>query len=175
MTQKPLAIAALLGALIIAAALVYHGRQLAEVSRRLEAMEQRTTGLDSRLDRFSSELPVLVGQAGNNAGRQAVHGAVDELIQMPRNWLNSKLTSGGSAATNNAVLPSSSRDSTADQGTPWIRFDIREPVVTIQILPNLKEVPAIPWLPTDGMKQPSPQTNHAGSTVVPPKLGTEAK
>jgi hypothetical protein len=78
-------------------------------------------------------------------------------------------------ATNNAVSPSSPRESTADQGTPWIRFDIREPVVTIQILPNLKEVPAIPWLPTEGVKQPSSQTNPAGSAVVQPKLGTEAK
>ena len=42
--QKPLAIAAVMGALIIAVALVYHGRQLAEVSRRLEAMEQRVGG-----------------------------------------------------------------------------------------------------------------------------------
>ena len=156
MTQKPLAIAAVLGALIIAVALVYHGRQLAEVSRRLEAMEQRTTGLDTRLEKFSSELPVLVGQAGNNAGRQAVHGVVEELVQMPLNWFRPKLTPGASNATSNAVLPSPTRDSTADQGTPWIRFDIREPVVTIEILPNLKEVPAVPWPRNDKTTQPLP-------------------
>lgn len=173
--QKPLAIAAILGALIIAVALVYHGRQLAEVSRRLEAMEQRTTGLDTRLEKFSSELPALVGQAGNNAGRQAVHGVVEELVQMPLNWFRPKLTPGASNATSNAVSSSPSRNSTADQGAPWIRFDIREPVVKIEILPNLKEVPAIPWLPMGGMKQPSPQTNHAGSTVVQRKPGAEAK
>ena len=50
--QRSISIAAVLGAVIIAVALVYHGRQLAEVSRRLEAMERRTTGLDSRLEQL---------------------------------------------------------------------------------------------------------------------------
>ena len=95
--KRPISIAVVLGAVIIAIALVYHGRQLAEVSRRLGAMEQRTSGLDSRLEKFSSELPTLVEQAGNNAGRQAVHGMVDEVVQMPLNWLRPKLASATSS------------------------------------------------------------------------------
>ena len=173
--QKPLAIAAVMGALIIAVALVYQGRQLAEVSRRLEAMEQRTTSLDSRLERFSTELPVLVGQAGNNAGRQAVHGVVDELVQMPLNWLRPRPASGTSNAVGGAVSSASSRDATADPGTAWIRFDIREPVVKIEILPNLKEVTAIPVLPIDGLRQSLLQTNDAGSAVIQPKPDAGAK
>lgn len=174
MMQKPIAIAAVLGALIIAAALLYHGRQMSEVSRRLEAMEQRTSELDGRLDRFSSELPALVGQAGNNAGREAVHGIVDEIIQMPLRWLRPKPATGAANANAHSVSPPRSSGAVADEGAPWVRFDIREPVVKIEILPNLKEVPPIPWLPI-GAREPAVQTNAAGSSRVEPTRDAEAK
>ena len=173
--QKSLAIAAVMGAVIIAVALVYHGRQLAEVSRRLEAMEQRTTSLDSRLEKFSTDLPILVGQAGNNAGRQAVHGVVDELVQMPLNWLRPRPTAGTSNAAGDAGSSAAARDVAVDQGTPWIRFDIRKPVVKIEILPNLKDVTAIPPLPVDGIRQLLLQTNDAGNAAVQSKPDAGAK
>ena len=173
--QKPIAIAAVLGALIIAAALLYHGRQLSEVSRRLEAMEQRTTDLDGRLEKFSSELPALVGQAGNNAGREAVHGIVDEIIQTPLRWFRPRPATGTTNANAHSVSPRRSNGAVADEGAPWVRFDIREPVIKIEILPNLKEVPAIPWLPI-GAREPAPaQTNAAGSLGAGPTLDAEAK
>jgi hypothetical protein len=175
MMQKPIAIAAVLGALIIAAALVYHGRQLAEVSRRLEAMEHRTTDLNGRLEKFSSELPTLVGQAGNNAGREAVHGMVDEVVQMPLKWLRSKPATGGSNASTHTVSPPRSGGATADEGAPWVRFNIREPVIKIEILPNLKEVPAIPWPSDDGRKRLLVQTNAPGSSGLGPTPDAEAK
>lgn len=175
MMQKSIAIAAVLGALIIAAALVYHGRQLAEVSRRLQAMEQRTTGLDSRLEKFSSELPTLVEQAGNNAGREAVHGMVDEVVQMPLKWLRPRPATGATNAITPTVSSPRSSGATADEGAPWVRFDIRDPVIKIEILPNLKEVPAIPWPPNGGGKAPPVQTNAAGSSGLGPTPDAEAK
>jgi len=175
MRPTSLGIATVLGALIIATALVYHGRQLAEVSRRLEGMEQRTTGLDRRLEEFSSELPSLVEQAGNNAGRQAVHGMVEEAVQMPLNWLRRKPATGASNALSQVSSPAHSSGLTADQGTPWVQFDIRDPVIKIEILPKLKEVSAIPWLPFDGGKQPSLKTNHTGNAVIEAVPITEPK
>jgi hypothetical protein len=175
MMQKPIAIAAVLGALIIAAALVYHGRQLAEVSRRLGAMEQRTTDLDGRLEKFSSELPALVGQAGNNAGREAVHGMVDEVVQMPLRWLRLKPTTGATNANAQTVSPPRSSSANADEGAPWVRFDIREPVIKIEILPNLKEVPAIPWPASGGRNPPPVRTNAAGSSGLGPTPDAGAK
>ena len=165
--QRSMALSAVLGAVIIAVALVYHGRQLAEVSRRLEAMEQRTTGLDSRLEQFSSELPTLVEQAGNNAGRQAVHGMVDEVVQMPLNWLRPRVAPATSNILKQTAWAPRTNGPVIDLGGPWVRFDIRDPVVKIEILPNLKEVPAIPWSANEGRNQPATQTNQAGSSEPP--------
>ncbi len=173
--QRPIAIAAILGALIIAAALVYHGRQLSEVSRRLEALEQRTSELDGRLDKFSSDLPALVGQAGNHAGREAVHGIVDEVIQLPLEWLRPKAATGATNAHAPSVSPPSSSGAAGDEGAPWVRFDIREPVIKIEILPNLKEVPAVPWLPIGAREPTRVQTNAAGNSGVGPRPAAEGK
>jgi hypothetical protein len=181
MTQRSLAIAIVLGALIIAAALVYHGRQLAEVSRRVEAMEQRTTDLDSRLEKFSGELPALVEQAGDNAGRQAVHGMVEEVVQMPLNWLRPRPALGTSNAPKQTEFASDTNGPIADQGPLGIRFDIHKPAVTfktevkIEVLPNFKEVPALLWPSNDGGQQELTQPNHAGSSEPAPTPGLEAK
>lgn len=167
--QKLLAITVLVGGLAIAVALVYHGRQLAAVSHRLEAMEQRTTDLNRRLEKFSADLPAVAAQAGNNAGRQAVQGAVDELVQIPMNMLKRKPTVGGSNATSHAVVPIPFADSLTNPGGSWIRFDIREPVVNIEILPNLKEIPAIPWLPTGDLKLSASKSNKTAKVLAQPK------
>ena len=159
-----MSIAVVLGAAIIAVALVYHGRQLAEVSRRLEAMEQRTTGLDSRLEKFSTELPGLVEQAGNNAGRQAVHGMVDEVVQMPLNWLRPTLAPARSNIVKQSASIPHTNGPVIELGAPWVRFDIRNPVIKIEILPNLKTVPAMPWPAVEGGKQANASTNHAASS-----------
>jgi len=163
------------GAVIIAVALVYHGRQLVEVSRRLEALEQRSTGLDSRLEQFSSELPSLVEQAGNNAGRQAVHGMVDEVVQMPLNWLRPRLAPATSNLLRQTTWAPHTNGPVIDLGGPWVRLDIRDPVIKIEILPNLKEVPAISWLATELGERVAPQTNHAGSSVLGPTPSPTAK
>jgi hypothetical protein len=170
-----LAIAVLLGALIIAVALVYHGQQLSEVSRRLQAMEQRATGLDSRLDQFSRDLPDLVGQAGNRAGRQAVHGMVDEAVQMPLNWLETKVGPGAKNALKQLASPLPSGDATRNPGPAWVQFDIRHPVINVQIFPHLQEVPAVPWLSNLCRNLLSPQTNLATRTVVSSTDAAEAK
>jgi hypothetical protein len=175
MMQRPISIAVVLGAVIIAVALVYHGCQLAEVSRRLGAMEQRTSGLDSRLEKFSRELPTLVEQAGNNAGRQAVHGMVDEVVQMPLNWLRPKLAPATSNIPKQTASAPHTNGPVIDLGGPWVRFDIRDPVIKIEILPNLKEVPAIPWPATELRKQAATQTNHAGSSELGPLPSAKAR
>ena len=173
--QRSVSIAAVLGAVIIAVALVYHGRQLAEVSRRLEAMEQRTTGLDSRLEQFSSDLPTLVEQAGNNAGRQAVHGMVDEVVQMPLNWLRPRLAPATSNILAQTAWASHTNGPVIDLGGPWVRFDIRDPVIKIEILPNLKEVPAMPWPLKDDQKQAVAHTNKAASSEPPAMASPKAE
>ncbi len=181
MMQRSIAIGAVLGALIIAAALVYHGRQLAEVSRRLQAMEQRTTGLDRRLEKFSSDLPTLVEQAGHNAGREAVRGMAEEIIQTPLNWLKPRLAPSKNNAPRPNVSSAHTNPPTTAQGTSGISFDIREPVVTfktdvkIELLPNLKEVPSVSWASDDGEKQALTQNNHTGSSELSPTPGPTAK
>ena len=175
MMQKSLAVAVVTSALIIAAALVYHGRQLAEVSRRLDGMEQRTTRLDNRLDQFSRELPTLVGQAGNNAGREAVHGMVEEAVQMPLNWLKGRRVPTSANAPRRVSSVEHFEDSATGPAIPWVQLNIRQPVVTVEILPNLKEVPAIPWLPINGMNQTSSRTNDTGAGLFEPAQGAKPK
>ena len=142
--QRPLAIAAVLGASMIAAALVYHARQLAQVSLRLEAMEQGTSVLDSRLEKFSGDLPVLVEQAANNAGRQAIHGMVDEVVQMPLSWLGAQANPGANGTLERGAWLYTPSGTSIERGAPWVRFDIPNPVINIEILPNLREMSASP-------------------------------
>ena len=168
--QKSLAIAVVLGASIIAAALLYHGQQLAEVSIRLAAMEKRTNGLDKRLGQFSDELPHLVEKAGNNAGRQAVHGIVDEVAHLPSKLLGRSRSSATGSKNAPSSSPGQSNNLTEDQELPPLQLDIRDPVINISILPNLKEVPAIPWpMPFSKEPQPSPDSSADRKSEVEPE------
>jgi len=172
--QKSMPIAIILGALIIAAALVYHGHQLTKVSRRLQAMEQRTSELDNRLDMLSNNLPTLIAQAGNSAGRQVVHGMVEEAVQMPLRLLRPTSETGKSNALERAASLLQSGRAILDQGAPWVRFDIPKPVIKIEILPNLKEIPGLAWPSNLDIKQPiSPSNNEARSESSPLTAGEE--
>jgi hypothetical protein len=96
---------------------------------------------------------------------------VEEVVQMPFHSLRPKFVGGANNVPKQPVSPSPSTGSLAEQGMPWVRFDIRDPVVNIDILPNLKvdilpnlkESPAIARPPIDGRKQPAPQTNPVGN------------
>jgi len=144
--QKLTASALILGALLIAAALVYHGRQLALVAGQLATLEQRTGALDQRLNTFSEELPTLVGEAGKEAGRQAVHGVIEEAVQKPMNRVRTQLGFGTATASTNATgTPPGETGLLPGGSLPWIRFDIPDPVINIDIQTNLKEWPELPW------------------------------
>lgn len=159
-TQKWLAIAAVAGALIIAAALVYHGRQLGIVSERLVAMEQRTAELDLRLGQFSTALPGMVEQAGRNAGREAVHGVVEEVFEKPLSWLKSTPAQGVSNVLQRSGSFLGTNGFVLDPGAPIIRFDISKPVVRIEVLPNLKSVSTSPMPSGGNSGSESASTNH---------------
>jgi hypothetical protein len=158
--KSSLSIAIVAGALIIAAALCYHGRELAKVSNRLAALEQRSTGLEHRLDRFSSDLPTLVGEAGKDAGRRAFHGVVEEVFQNPLNWFRPAQAQGASNNLQQAISEAHVDGSLTNLGLPWIRFDIPNTVINVQILPQVKELPMFPRLLGDRKKQPSTGTNQ---------------
>lgn len=199
MTQKLTAIAAIGAALIIALALVYHGRELAKLSSQLTSLEQRNRELDLRLQTFSAELPAVIEQAGRNAGQQAVHGIFEEAVLKPLSWLgltpaqataasftpvapqlhtnglskNPGLKQSGLALAEGAANPlmrvvqqNRTNNSTADPGLPTILFDISQPVVQfetsvqIEILPGLKKLPDLPWLPEPSKTPPSVSTNQ---------------
>ena len=197
MTQKLTAIAVIGAALIIALALVYHGRELAKLSSQLASLEQRNRELDLRLQTFSAELPAVIEQAGRNAGQQAVHGIVEEAILKPLSWLgltpaqatassftrpapqlqtNSPSASlrqlgvapapGASNPLMRVVQQTRTNNPAADTGLPTILFDISQPVVQfettvqIEILPGLKKLPDLPWLPEPSKTPPSVSTNQ---------------
>jgi hypothetical protein len=180
--QKSIALALVIGALIISAALVYHGHQLLQLSSQLQTTQKQMATLDTNLQSFAAQLPNLIGDAGKNAGRQAVQGMAEEAVEMPLNWLRStplKATAVGlrrflSAATPAAAMtnrdesePSTTACSPADadagstgKGEPMIQFNLPQPVVNIHILSNLKELPAWPSFSRDSHDQPVTPTNH---------------
>ena len=126
--QKNIPLALVMGALIIGVALVYHARQLVELTAQLQATQQQMASLDTSLQDFASDLPKLIEDAGRNAGRQAVHGMAEEAVQMPLNWLNSTRFKSASDAlrrilaapniepTNNAVPLSRPSPPNSDAG-----------------------------------------------------------
>jgi hypothetical protein len=180
--QKSIALALVTGALIISAALVYHGHQLLQLSAQLQTTQKQMATLDTNLQSFAAQLPSLIGEAGKNAGRQAVHGMAEEAVEMPLNWLRSiplKATAAGlrrflsaaapaAAATNRdesgpgttARSPAAADAGSTGKGEPVIQFNLPQPVVNIHILSNLKELPAWPSLSRDSHDQPVAPTNH---------------
>lgn len=141
--HKFLAFVILVGALIVGAALVYHGKQLASVATQLDALEQRTGALDIRLDAFSEELPALIGQAGHDAGRQAFRGFIDEAIGKPLDQLLPSRAPGSTNANQQVRHPLNLRDLLPGNGTPWIRFDIPDPVVNIDVSTDFRDLPSL--------------------------------
>ena len=129
--QRFTAIAMVFSALIVAVALIYHGRQLAS--------------MDKRLEKFSTELPLIIEQAGKGAGQQAVHGIIEEAFQKPFSKVASKFTHATSNVQKNADSNLDVTRLIPDGGIPLIRFDIPSPVVNIEILTNIKDLPSLQW------------------------------
>ena len=151
------------GAALVAVALVFHGCQLAGVAARIDALERRTGALDRRLETFSRELPSSVEQAGHDAGRQAVNGVLEELYRKSSRWLGrSPMPVASSNRVGQAVRQPEADGAFPDDGIPLIRFHIPDTVFNIHILPNLKELPPLPWF--------APATNErpAGKPAPPP-------
>jgi cell division protein FtsL len=181
--QKSIALALVIGALIISVALVYHGHQLLQLSTQLQTTQKQMATLDTNLQSFAAQLPNLIGEAGKNAGRQAVHGMAEEAVKMPLNWLRStlpKATTAGlrrflpaaapaAAATNRddfgpgttARSPVAADAGSNGKGELMIQFNLPQPVVNIHILSNLKELPAWPSFSRDSHETPGTPTNHA--------------
>jgi hypothetical protein len=137
--QKLIAASLVLGALIIAAALVHHGRQLSRLSHQLEMLEQRNAHLEITLQDFATNLPPLIEQAGRNAGRQAVRGIWDEAVENPLRQISSRLPTGTNTAETIERVVSEAADFLNERRAPFVRFDISQPIVTIEILGNTKE------------------------------------
>jgi hypothetical protein len=123
-------------------------------------MEQRTAELDLRLGQFSAELPGMVEQAGRNAGREAVHGVVEEVFEKPLNWLKSTPAQGVSNVLRRSVSLLGTNGFVLDPGASIIRFDISKPVVKIEVLPNLKSVSTSPMPSSGNGGSGSAATNH---------------
>lgn len=170
--QKLTPIAIVIGAVVIAAALVFHGIQLASVAGRLETLEQRTGELDVRLNSFSEELPVIVGRAGKDAGRQAVHGVVEEAFQKPLGRLMPGLTHATSNLIKRADGQLSLKGLIPEGGIPLIRFDIPDPVINIEILTHLKDLPSLPWFtPKSNSTQPDATNQNTQADQTAPSTG----
>jgi len=190
--QKSIALALVAGALIISAALVYHGHQLLQLSAQLQTTQRQMATLDTNLQSFAAQLPNLIGEAGKNAGRQAVHGMAEEAVEMPLNWLKStlpKATTAGlrsllpaaapaAAATNRdpfgpgttARSPAAADAGPTGKGEPVIQFNVPQPVVNIHILSNLKELPAWSSFSRDSHETSGTATNHGQGQVNKPTL-----
>jgi hypothetical protein len=123
--QNNIALALVIGALIIGAALVYHGQKLEQLSAHLEATQKQISTLDTNLQYFAQELPDIIGEAGENAGRQAVHGMAEEAFQMPLNWLKSTPLKGAAAGLRRVLSPADAGADTTNQIVPLAPTPIR--------------------------------------------------
>ena len=173
--QRITATAVVLGALIVAVSLIYHGRQLASVAGQMEALEQRTGDLDTRLKEFSQQLPSLIEQAGRDAGRQAVHGVIDEAFHKPLGKAFTQFTHTTSNVSAQAGNPFDVRGLLPGGGMPLIRFDIPEPVVNIEILTQVRDLPSLPWLTSTGNPPAVVRTNHNLQTPHIPTTGEDGR
>jgi hypothetical protein len=146
--QKLIAAGLVFGSLIIAVALVHHGRQLAGLTRQLEALEKRNAHLEITLQEFTANLPSLIEQAGRDAGRQAVRGIWDEAVENPLRQISSRLPSGTNATETIERLVSEASGFLNERRAPFVRFDISQPIVTIEILGDGKATPEAAGLST---------------------------
>jgi hypothetical protein len=154
---KSVSFAVLAGALLIAVALGYHGRQLARVSNRLETLEKRSTELEGTLEKFTDELPQVIGLAGKDAGRQAFQGAVEEAVQLPMNLLRPVLTRTERVYHGKPSLATNSPGAPQTDSAPYIRFDL--PYMTINF--NVGELPS-GWPFNNQIGSPTNFPNSAG-------------
>jgi hypothetical protein len=123
--QKYIALALVIGALIIGAALVYHGQKLEQLSAQLQATQKQVSTLDTNLQCFAQELPDIIGEAGKNAGRQVVHGMAEEAIEMPLNWLKSTPLKGVTAGLRHVLSPAHPGADTTNQMGPLAPTPLR--------------------------------------------------
>ena len=144
--QKLTSLAMVAGATIIAAALVYHGRQLATVATRLDTLE--------------AQLPVIIEQAGRNAGQQVVQGMLDEAIRKPLGLLKPTVVRAKSNLLSRATGPSGVRGLLPNLAVPLVRFNIPEPVINIEIRTDLKALSDFSWPLSNSEKPPQTATNQ---------------
>ena len=164
--MKTLTIGLLLGAAMIASALVYHGRQLVALNERLAAVEQSNRALEHQLDHLTDDLPGLIGQGVTGVANRVVGSLFDGV----RGLAGMRTGYGGAAAAGSgAAGPAPAAGGIAilhdlpetgdwadwslslTQGGPLVRFDIAQPIVNIDIrLPDAAAVAeALGW-PEDG-------------------------
>ncbi len=165
--QKLTPVAIIVGALIIAVALVFHAQRLAEVAQRIQALEQRTDDLDGRLSTFQEELPAVIEQAGNGAGRQAVHGIIDEAFHKPLRKLSPALRRAASNVVATTGDGLDIAELVRERGAPLVQFDIPTPNINIEIVTNLKDLPELPWL-TGQTNDPPPAVTNGTATNSQP-------
>lgn len=144
--QKHIALALVVGALIVGAALAYHGRQLVQLSAQLQATQRQVATLDTNLQQFARELPNLIGEAGKTAGRQAVHGMAEEAVQLPLELLKSTPLKGAGDGLRRTLSNVSTGLGGTNREWPLIHFDIPQPtIINIGVLSDLKDLPAWLW------------------------------
>lgn len=172
--QKLLAFALVVGALIIGAALAYHGRQLAQLSAQLKVTQQQVALLDTNLQSFSRELPDLIGDAGRSAGRQAVHGMAEEALQLPLDLLKSNPVKRASQGLRRTLSNVSTEAGGTNWSVPLVHFDIPQPtIINIGVVSDLQDLPAWLWPPLTNRpasaSSPNPATARASEQAPPTK------
>ena len=169
----------IIAASIVAAGLVVLALALNRVAVQLAGLRQESSELVQRLESLSSEVPRLAQEAGDNAGRSAVKGAVDQAIGEPLRRLGALVKSAprvalkadGNPKDENTDSPS---ETNVIPGVPVIHVEFVEPYVSIEISTDLEPSAIIPVRSTDqkgivtsSTDQPEASTRSSASVALP--------
>lgn len=146
--MKTLTTGLLIGAAMIAGALVYHGRQLVALNERLAAVEHSNRALEQQLGTLPDDLPRLVSEGITGSAERVVGGLIGGARGLLPGLVSEFTAAAGSAGTGwigngagddageTVVWP---RSLSLTDGGPLVQFDIPQPVVHVDIQLGIPE------------------------------------
>lgn len=163
----------IISAAIVSISILVLAYSLGRVAVEVAGARKESSVLVDRLEKLSSEVPKMAEEAGDQAGRSAVNGALDEAVGEPLRWL-SEITKA-SFQTDSKVQEAERPANDTESGeairlprAPIFHVEFVEPSVTIEITTDV-DPSAIMRLRTNG------DSGKHGNPAIQPESSDDAE